>query len=182
MIPECVKWWRNTGSWPRWKRKSKRPIKTTVCSKPDGGSSCFFIPTTHVSPLFTEHLIQAVWRISFTLSTQSSRVYIFTEETSTAGEENVCFKKESQVLSYAGLNRGEQTCCPPLTTAASTRQTQDRVERFISSSSSVLPWAAYPSGGRRRLREGSVASEAFSAHTGPSGWSWRELELTRCRL
>lgn len=46
----------------------------------------------------------------------------------------------------------------------------------------VLPWAAYPSEGRRRLKEGSAVPEVLSDHTGPSGWSWRELESTHCRM
>ena len=46
----------------------------------------------------------------------------------------------------------------------------------------VLPWAAYPSEERRRPREDNAASEMLSDRTCPSGWSWRELESTHCRL
>lgn len=83
-------------------------------------------------------------------------------------------EKKMSALSYTGLNKHvvhADHCCK-----------QDVLNVPSVQAASVVPWAAYPSGGRRRLREGSVASEAFSAHTGPSGWSWRELELTRCRL
>lgn len=45
----------------------------------------------------------------------------------------------------------------------------------------ALPWAANPSEERRRLTEGSAASEMHADHKDLHGWSWRELESTHCR-